>query len=74
MHSDDAVFYRSARLVTHLDDPAIQTIGERYAGILSPGMTVLELMSSWRSHLPAESAPEHRTGPGMNAYPESLAG
>jgi len=65
--ADDAQFYRNARLVTHLDDRAIQTIGERYAGILSPGMTVLDLMSSWRSHVPAESAPEHMTGLGMNA-------
>ncbi len=65
--ADDAAFYSNARLVTHLDDRAIQTIGERYAGILSPGMSVLDLMSSWRSHVPADAAPKHMTGLGMNA-------
>lgn len=59
--SPDADFYGSARLVTHLDDDAIAAVGELYAELgvdgSVPGRRVLDLMSSWVSHLlvpPAE--------------------
>lgn len=71
--SDDALFYRPARLVHHIDDVAARALTAHYAERLAPGADVLDLMSSWVSHLPAlEDAPiGHVLGHGMNA--EELA-
>jgi hypothetical protein len=65
--SDDARFYESPRLVTHIDDAAIATIGEVLRDLIPPGAMVLDLMSSWKSHLPPEACPERVVGLGMNA-------
>ena len=40
------------RLVPHLDTTASEQIRELYGRALQPGMQVLDLMSSWVSHLP----------------------
>ena len=69
--SDDGYFYRFPRRVVHLDDLAIAVLGELYGQILSPGGVYLDLMSSWRSHLPADLQPARVPGLGMNA--EELA-
>jgi len=50
--SDDAYFYATERKVVHLEPGAIAALREFYARVLAPGTTVLDLMSSWRSHLP----------------------
>ncbi len=59
--SPDTVFYAPTRLVTHIDDAAVAAVGELYAELgvdgSTPGRRVLDLMSSWVSHLrrpPAE--------------------
>ena len=49
---DDAEFYRPARLVTHIDDGAIAELAHFYAKVLPRGGALLDLMSSWVSHLP----------------------
>ncbi|MGB5259555.1 MAG: hypothetical protein WBO34_03420, partial [Gammaproteobacteria bacterium] len=49
---EDAVFYSAPRLVQHLDAMAIRQVSGIYAGFLEDGMQVLDLMSSWVSHLP----------------------
>lgn len=59
----DAAFYGPPRFVTHLDDHAIAAVGDLYAELGVSGR-VLDLMSSWVSHLPAR--PEHLTVLGMN--------
>lgn len=64
---DDAVFYAPARLVTHIDDQAIAALGSFYGETIPPGSTVLDLMSSWVSHLPQELALADVIGHGMNA-------
>ena len=69
--SDDALFYRPARLVTHIDDAAVAALGAHYAKRLAPGADVLDLMSSWVSHLPDDLPLGRVTGHGMNA--EELA-
>ena len=71
--SDDALFYRPARLVHHIDDGAVAALGAHYARRLAPGAAVLDLMSSWVSHLPDPHALPlgHVLGHGMNA--EELA-
>lgn len=64
--SDDD-FYRSARLVVHIDDPAIAATTALFRELLPPGGAILDLMSSWRSHLPADVAYGRVAGQGMNA-------
>ena len=63
--SDDALFYSVARKVVHLEPGAIEALRTVYAERFSPGATVLDLMSSWRSHLPAGLG--RVVGLGMNA-------
>ena len=65
---DDTVFYGPARLVTHLDDPAIEAVSSLYRELGVDG-DVLDLMSSWVSHLAAP--PRSLTLLGLNA--EELA-
>ncbi|NDJ59918.1 MAG: class I SAM-dependent methyltransferase [Chloroflexi bacterium] len=65
--SDDALFYTDPRKVVHIDDSAINTLNTRFAALLPPGGTYLDLMSSWRSHLPASLSPARVVGLGMNA-------
>ena len=68
---DDADFYAEARLVTHIDDAAIAALTDLYRQVLPRGGVVLDLMSSWVSHLPDEVAYGEVIGHGMNA--EELA-
>jgi hypothetical protein len=63
----DALFYDQPRLVTHIDDGAIAAVTALYRALLPPGGTVLDLMSSWVSHLPADAAYADVIGHGMNA-------
>ena len=65
---DDAAFYATPRLVTHIDDATIAALAAAYQEWLVPGAAVLDLMSSWVSHLPpAEALPLGRVAVhGMN--------
>jgi len=65
--SDDAFFYREPRLVQHIDEATIASLTGYYAEIVTPGSSVLDLMSSWVSHLPRELALREVVGLGMNA-------
>ena len=69
--SPDAEFYAEPRFVTHIDDEAIATVTRVYRERLPPGGAVLDLMSSWVSHLPEDVAYASVVGHGMNA--EELA-
>lgn len=69
--SPDTRFYAQARLVTHIDDDAIAAVTALYRAILPPGAVVLDMMSSWVSHLPPEVDYAEVIGHGMNA--EELA-
>ena len=68
---DDADFYAFARLVTHIDEGAIAALTAFYRRELPAGGVVLDLMSSWVSHLPDDVAYAEVIGHGMNA--EELA-
>ncbi len=68
--TDDDLFYAPPRLVTHIDEGAVAALTAFYREILPPGGTVLDLMSSWVSHLP-DVAFAGVVGHGMNA--EELA-
>ena len=50
--SPDPSFYVFPRKVTHIDERAIAAVTELYAELVPPGGVLLDLMSSWRSHLP----------------------
>jgi SAM-dependent methyltransferase len=63
--SDDAAFYAFDRKVVHLEPGGIEALRTFYAQVLPPGATVLDLMSSWRSHLPDGLG--RVVGLGMNA-------
>ena len=64
--SPDAEFYRVPRLVTHIDDAAIAAVTSLYDDVLPPGGRVLDLMSSWVSHLPPDVGYAGVVGLGMN--------
>lgn len=64
--SIDTQFYDQPRLVQHLDDTAIDMVRKLYGRFLTPGSKVLDLMSSWQSHLPANVTPKRVTGLGLN--------
>lgn len=64
--SEDELFYRHPRFVVHIDDGAIAKVGEIYAGLLPEGGAILDLMSSWRSHLPERIRPAKVVGVGLN--------
>lgn len=62
----DAEFYNQPRFVTHIDDGAIQAITDYYAEVMFEGADVLDLCSSWISHLPADLKLGNVVGVGMN--------
>lgn len=64
---DDSDFYAPARLVTHIDDTAIAALGAFYAQTLPRDGVLLDLMSSWVSHVPADFPVRELIGHGMNA-------
>lgn len=64
--TSDLAFYAPARLVTHIDHGAIAALTRFYGRIVPDGARVLDLMSSWVSHLPADRAYDEVVGHGMN--------
>jgi len=49
--SPDTRFYAQPRIVHHIDDAAIATLKQHYKETLPAGGVILDLMSSWTSHL-----------------------
>ncbi len=67
----DADFYAAPRMVQHVDAAARARVAHLYRSLLPAGADVLDLMSSWTSHLDEEAQPRRVAGLGMNA--EELA-
>ncbi len=65
--SPDPLFYDQPRFVTHIDDDAIAAVTRLYRETLPPGGALLDLMSSWVSHLPEDVRYASVVGHGMNA-------
>ncbi|SEN98802.1 Methyltransferase domain-containing protein [Methylobacterium sp. UNC300MFChir4.1] len=63
----DPAFYAQPRFVTHIDAAAVAAVTDLYRAIVPAGGDVLDLMSSWVSHLPDEVAYASVTGHGLNA-------
>jgi SAM-dependent methyltransferase len=64
--SPDPLFYVQPRFVTHLDEAAIAAVRQLYRELFPPGGSILDLMSSWVSHLPPEIAYQRVVGLGLN--------
>jgi len=62
----DSQFYRQPRLVAHLDKTALGQFSNFYRRFVRPGMKILDLMSSYKSHIPEDIGDLHITGLGMN--------
>ncbi len=65
--SSDSHFYSFPRKVVHIDEGAIAALRDAYAQILPENGVLLDLMSSWRSHLPPQRTHQRVYGLGMNA-------
>ena len=70
-NGDDLAFYAPRRLVMHVDEGATAALTDFYRTLLPVGGRVLDLMSSWVSHLPDDCVYAEVVGHGMNA--EELA-
>ena len=69
--SDDALFYAEPRFVHHLDASFRARLTNLYSERIPPCAVVLDLMSSWVSHLPEDLSYQEVIGHGLNA--EELA-
>lgn len=65
--SPDHLFYHQPRFVTHIDDGAIAAVTRIYREMLPANGALLDLMSSWVSHLPGDVPYASVVGHGMNA-------
>jgi SAM-dependent methyltransferase len=65
--TDDELFYSQPRFVTHVDAAFIQRLTALYRQILKPNTKILDLMSSWVSHLPPEMVFAEVVGHGLNS-------
>ncbi len=63
----DAWFYAQPRFVTHIDAGAIAAVTQLYREYFPAGGDILDVCSSWVSHLPEEVTYRHVIGIGMNA-------
>jgi hypothetical protein len=64
--ADDATFYERPRFVYHTDQSYIDRLTALYRRRLKEGSRILDLMSSWVSHLPADMSFDWVEGHGMN--------
>jgi SAM-dependent methyltransferase/FKBP-type peptidyl-prolyl cis-trans isomerase 2 len=62
----DSGFYSEPRYVQHIDDTAIEMVRNTYGRFLKNDMRVLDLMSSWQSHLPENLSFKRLVGLGLN--------
>lgn len=67
----DAESYAGPRFVDHMDRAALAQVSGLYGRLVPKGARILDLMSSWHSHLPPELESAHVAGLGMNG--EELA-
>ena len=63
---EDSIFYSVPRLVVHIDASTIDALTDAYRELLDEKNEVLDLMSSWVSHLPPEMSFPRVAGLGMN--------
>ena len=65
--SDDRLFYEMPRLVIHVDENASAELAKYFRSRLPGDGVILDIMSSYRSHLPDDTNFPAVIGLGMNA-------
>jgi SAM-dependent methyltransferase/FKBP-type peptidyl-prolyl cis-trans isomerase 2 len=67
-HDDrpDTLFYTKPRFTQHIDDTAVEVVRGTYGRFLADGARVLDLMSSWQSHMPKDINFQKVVGLGLN--------
>jgi SAM-dependent methyltransferase len=70
---DDSDFYASPRFVHHVDEAFRDRLTELYRREIPPDARVLDLMSSWVSHLPDPAEPDYARVVGHGLNREELA-
>jgi SAM-dependent methyltransferase len=65
--ASDESFYAQPRLVAHIDQATLEALTQFYTTFIPPHSDVLDLMSSWISHLPMDLELGRVVGLGMNA-------
>lgn len=63
----DSQFYSFPRLVKHVDESFLAAVTQLYRELIPADGEVLDLMSSWVSHLPSDRKYKRVVGHGMNA-------
>jgi len=66
--TSDSGFYSKPRFVQHIDDTAIVMVKNTYGRFMKDDMHVLDLMSSWQSHLPDNLRFKRLVGLGLNEH------
>ena len=64
---DDGLFYVEPRLLVHIDEPALKAVAGYLQEALPGNATILDLMSSWKSHLPEGFNKVALVGLGLNS-------
>src|SRR4051794_40252308 len=64
--SPDELFYDAPRFVEHIDERAIGAVTALYRRYFPAGGAILDLCSSWVSHLPPEAPYSRVCGVGLN--------
>lgn len=64
--SSDLAFYQQPRFVAHIEPATIEAVTRLYRELLPPGGAILDIMSSWISHLPDEMKFARVAATGMN--------
>ncbi len=64
--SADPLFYTEPRLLVHIDEYAIEAARRLYTELLPAGGAFLDVMSSYRSHMPRELGWSRLAGIGLN--------
>ncbi|KAF3009746.1 hypothetical protein E8E13_009372 [Curvularia kusanoi] len=78
--NDDVLFYRQPRLVTHIDDAAIERLTAYYEKVLPTKGKILDICTSWKSFYPPRSKAAVQKGDvevygvGLNAEEMALNG
>lgn len=66
--SPDTLFYEKPRMVDHMDDAALDMVRQLHSRFMQDGMRILDLMSSWHSHLPSGLKAGKVSGIGLNEH------
>lgn len=70
--TQDHQFYSQPRFVYHIDNLAVSALTDYYRSVFIPGMTILDICSSWVSHFPENLQLNEACGIGLSK--EELSG